>query len=120
MSLFRREICCKSKESKLQGEVASIGADSSTSAGKTSRDFDHRKRQFHRCHGLARDPPAPIPVSWIFLWLSIHVSFTMTKGNVSTRLNPLRLNTINHLRVRRPNQHEQNACVTVMSTMLST
>ena len=42
------------------------------------------------------------------------------KGNVTTRLNPLRLNTINHLRVRRPNQHEQNACVTVMSSMLST
>lgn len=41
------------------------------------------------------------------------------KGNVTTRLNPLRLNTINHLRVRRPNQHEQNACVTVMSSMLS-
>ncbi|KAJ5183344.1 hypothetical protein N7492_000960 [Penicillium capsulatum] len=41
------------------------------------------------------------------------------KGNVSTRLNPLRLNTINHLRVRRPNQHEQNPCVTVMSTMLN-
>jgi hypothetical protein len=42
------------------------------------------------------------------------------KGNISTRLNPLRLNTINHLRVRRPNQNEQNPCVTVMSTMLST
>ncbi|OQD75258.1 hypothetical protein PENDEC_c008G01806 [Penicillium decumbens] len=42
------------------------------------------------------------------------------KGNVSTRLNPLRLNTINHLRVRRPNQHEQNPCVTIMSSMLST
>ena len=41
------------------------------------------------------------------------------KGNVSTRLNPLRLNTINHLRVRRPNQNEQNPCVTVMSTMLN-
>ena len=41
------------------------------------------------------------------------------KGNISTRLNPLRLNTINHLRVRRPNQNEQNPCVTVMSTMLS-
>ncbi|KAJ5157124.1 uncharacterized protein N7482_008224 [Penicillium canariense] len=42
------------------------------------------------------------------------------KGNITTRLNPLRLNTINHLRVRRPNQNEQNACVTVMSSMLST
>lgn len=42
------------------------------------------------------------------------------KGSVSTRLNPLRLNTINHLRVRRPNQHEQNPCVTIMSSMLST
>ncbi|OOQ88272.1 mitochondrial 37S ribosomal protein YmS-T [Penicillium brasilianum] len=41
------------------------------------------------------------------------------KGNVTTRLNPLRLNTINHLRVRRPNQNEQNACVTVMSSMLN-
>lgn len=31
----------------------------------------------------------------------------------------MRLNTINHLRVRRPNQNEQNPCVTVMSSMLS-
>ncbi|KAL2868864.1 mitochondrial 37S ribosomal protein mS37 [Aspergillus lucknowensis] len=37
----------------------------------------------------------------------------------STRLNPLRLNTIPHLRVRRPNQNEQNACATIMSSMLS-
>lgn len=50
----------------------------------------------------------------------LFTSFIMvSKGNVTTRLNPLRLNTINHLRVRRPNQHEQNACVTVMSSMLS-
>lgn len=42
------------------------------------------------------------------------------KGSVSTRLNPLRLNTINHLRVRRPNQYDQNPCVTIMSSMLST
>lgn len=41
------------------------------------------------------------------------------KGAVSTRLNPIRLNTINHLRVRRPNQFEQNPCVTVMTSMLS-
>ncbi|CAG7923616.1 unnamed protein product [Penicillium olsonii] len=41
------------------------------------------------------------------------------KGSLSTRMNPLRLNTINHLRVRRPNQHEQNPCVTVMSSMLN-
>jgi hypothetical protein len=55
------------------------------------------------------------------LALCISTSFAMAgKGNVSTRLNPLRLNTINHLRVRRPNQHEQNPCVTVMSSMLST
>ncbi|KAJ5308827.1 hypothetical protein N7508_004206 [Penicillium antarcticum] len=32
------------------------------------------------------------------------------KGSLSTRLNPMRLNTINHLRVRRPNQNEQNPC----------
>lgn len=31
----------------------------------------------------------------------------------------MRLNTINHLRVRRPNQNEQNPCVVVMSSMLS-
>lgn len=41
------------------------------------------------------------------------------KGAISTRLNPIRLNTINHLRVRRPNQFEQNPCVTVMTSMLS-
>lgn len=44
----------------------------------------------------------------------------MPPKNVSTRLNPIRLQTINHLRVRRPNQQEQNPCVTVMSSMLST
>lgn len=41
------------------------------------------------------------------------------KGSMSTRLNPLRLNSINHLRIRRPNQNEANSCVTVMSSMLS-
>ncbi|KXG53605.1 Ribosomal protein MRP10, mitochondrial [Penicillium griseofulvum] len=41
------------------------------------------------------------------------------KGSLSTRLNPMRLNTINHLRVRRPNQNEQNPCVVVMSSMLN-
>ncbi|CAI7584628.1 unnamed protein product [Penicillium palitans] len=41
------------------------------------------------------------------------------KGSISTRLNPMRLNTINHLRVRRPNQNEQNPCVVVMSSMLN-
>ncbi|CAL5872787.1 uncharacterized protein PFLUO_LOCUS7056 [Penicillium psychrofluorescens] len=43
----------------------------------------------------------------------------MPPKNVSTRLNPIRLQTINHLRVRRPNQQEQNPCVTVMSSMLN-
>ncbi|OJJ86524.1 mitochondrial 37S ribosomal protein mS37 [Aspergillus glaucus CBS 516.65] len=43
----------------------------------------------------------------------------MPAKGASTRLNPVRLQTIPHLRVRRPNQHEQNPCVTVMSTMLS-
>lgn len=43
----------------------------------------------------------------------------MPAKGVSTRLNPVRLQTIPHLRVRRPNQHEQNPCVTVMSSMLS-
>lgn len=61
-------------------------------------------------------PPLPCPFT-PGLFLS---SAMPPKGNVSTRLNPLRLNTINHLRVRRPNKHEQNPCVTVMSTMLST
>ncbi|KAJ5328308.1 hypothetical protein N7541_001556 [Penicillium brevicompactum] len=41
------------------------------------------------------------------------------KGSMSTRLNPLRLNSINHLRIRRPNQNEANSCVTVMSSMLN-
>ncbi|EAW08311.1 mitochondrial 37S ribosomal protein mS37 [Aspergillus clavatus NRRL 1] len=43
----------------------------------------------------------------------------MPPKGVSTRLNAVRLQTIPHLRVRRPNQHEQNSCVTVMSSMLS-
>jgi hypothetical protein len=43
----------------------------------------------------------------------------MPPKGVTTRLNPVRLQTIPHLRVRRPNQHEQNPCVTVMSSMLS-
>ncbi|KAJ5246026.1 hypothetical protein N7468_001009 [Penicillium chermesinum] len=43
----------------------------------------------------------------------------MPPKNVSTRLNPIRLNTINHLRVRRPNENEQNNCVTIMSAMLN-
>lgn len=43
----------------------------------------------------------------------------MPAKGVSTRLNPVRLQTIPHLRIRRPNQHEQNPCVTVMSSMLS-
>lgn len=43
----------------------------------------------------------------------------MPPKGVSTRLNPVRLQTIPHLRVRRPNQHEQNPCVTIMSSMLS-
>ncbi|OJJ47758.1 hypothetical protein ASPZODRAFT_29592, partial [Penicilliopsis zonata CBS 506.65] len=36
-----------------------------------------------------------------------------------TRLNGVRLQTIPHLRVRRPNQHEQNPCVNAMSTVLN-
>lgn len=38
---------------------------------------------------------------------------------VSTRLNPVRLQSIPHLRVRRPNTNEPNTCVAVMSSMLS-
>ncbi|KAL3470580.1 hypothetical protein BJX99DRAFT_264121 [Aspergillus californicus] len=41
------------------------------------------------------------------------------KAPPSTRINPVRLNTINHLRVRRPNQTERSACTAVMSSMLS-
>ncbi|RAL17244.1 mitochondrial 37S ribosomal protein mS37 [Aspergillus homomorphus CBS 101889] len=37
----------------------------------------------------------------------------------STRLTPVRLQTINHLRVRRPNKHQGNPCVAIMSSMLS-
>ena len=38
----------------------------------------------------------------------------------STQLNPVRLQTIPHLRVRRPNQgNEKNPCVVVMSSVLS-
>lgn len=44
----------------------------------------------------------------------------MPPKGAPTRLNPVRLQTIQHLRVRRPNQHEQNSCITVMSSVLST
>lgn len=44
----------------------------------------------------------------------------MPAKGAPTRLNPVRLQTIQHLRVRRPNQHQQNPCVTVMSSVLST
>ncbi|KAI9931757.1 hypothetical protein ASPWEDRAFT_169403 [Aspergillus wentii DTO 134E9] len=43
----------------------------------------------------------------------------MPAKGAATRLNPVRLQTIPHLRVRRPNQHEQNPCTAVMSSMLS-
>ncbi|KAL1970640.1 hypothetical protein VTN77DRAFT_4284 [Rasamsonia byssochlamydoides] len=43
----------------------------------------------------------------------------MPAKGASTRLNPVRLNTIPHLRVRRPNQQQQNPCTTVMSSMLN-
>jgi len=44
---------------------------------------------------------------------------TMPAKGAPTRLNPVRLQTIQHLRVRRPNQHQQNPCVTVMSSVLN-
>ena len=47
-------------------------------------------------------------------------NFTMPAKGASTRLNPVRLQTIQHLRVRRPNQQQQNSCATIMSSMLST
>lgn len=37
----------------------------------------------------------------------------------TTRLNPIRLQTIDHLRVRRPNRTDKNPCETIMSSMLS-
>jgi hypothetical protein len=43
----------------------------------------------------------------------------MPAKGAPTRLNPVRLQTIPHLRVRRPNQHQQNPCVTAMSSVLS-
>jgi hypothetical protein len=42
------------------------------------------------------------------------------KGTASTRLNPVRLQTVPNLRVRRPNKQEKNPCEVVMSSMLST
>lgn len=38
----------------------------------------------------------------------------------STRLNPVRLQTVPHLRIRRPNEQTRNPCVVIMSSMLST
>ncbi|KAE8352950.1 hypothetical protein BDV28DRAFT_118437 [Aspergillus coremiiformis] len=43
----------------------------------------------------------------------------MPPKGATTRLNPVRLQTIPHLRIRRPNRNEQNPCVAVMATMLS-
>ncbi|KAA8648532.1 hypothetical protein EYZ11_008817 [Aspergillus tanneri] len=43
----------------------------------------------------------------------------MPPKGATTRLNPVRLQTIPHLRIRHPNKHEQNTCVAVMSSMLS-
>ncbi|PYH93903.1 37S ribosomal protein Mrp10, mitochondrial [Aspergillus ellipticus CBS 707.79] len=37
----------------------------------------------------------------------------------TTRLNPIRLQSINQLRVKHPNKHESSPCVAVMSSMLS-
>ncbi|KAL4886762.1 37S ribosomal protein Mrp10, mitochondrial [Aspergillus karnatakaensis] len=39
--------------------------------------------------------------------------------NVSTAVKPIRLNTINYLRVKAPNTSQQNSCAVVMSSMLS-
>lgn len=44
----------------------------------------------------------------------------MPPKNVSTRLNPVRLNSITHLRVRAPVSNELSPCAAVMSAMLST
>jgi hypothetical protein len=46
--------------------------------------------------------------------------FKMPAKGAPTRLNPIRLQTIKHLRVRRPNQQQPNSCATVMSSVLST
>ncbi|BDD59455.1 hypothetical protein MAP00_004662 [Monascus purpureus] len=43
----------------------------------------------------------------------------MPAKGAPTRLNPIRLQTIPHLRVRRPNVQERNPCVVVMSSVLS-
>ncbi|KAL1982606.1 hypothetical protein VTN96DRAFT_1041 [Rasamsonia emersonii] len=43
----------------------------------------------------------------------------MVKKGAPTRLKPVRLQTIEHLRVRRPNLNQQNPCTTVMSSLLN-
>ncbi|KAI9043346.1 mitochondrial 37S ribosomal mS37 domain-containing protein [Aspergillus affinis] len=43
----------------------------------------------------------------------------MPPKGASTKLNPVRLQTIPHLRIRHPNKNEGNPCMTVMSSMLS-
>ncbi|KAL4778954.1 hypothetical protein BJX76DRAFT_107951 [Aspergillus varians] len=43
----------------------------------------------------------------------------MPPKNLSTRLNPVRLNSITHLRVRAPNTNELSPCAAVMTAMLS-
>ncbi|RMJ28869.1 hypothetical protein PHISP_00208 [Aspergillus sp. HF37] len=41
------------------------------------------------------------------------------KGSASTRLSPVRLQTVSHIKVRRPNRQEKNPCEVIMSSMLN-
>ncbi|KAL4806855.1 hypothetical protein BDV18DRAFT_138329 [Aspergillus unguis] len=43
----------------------------------------------------------------------------MPPRNVSTKLNPVRLNSINHLRVRAPSTSQLSPCTAIMSAMLT-
>ncbi|PKY04351.1 37S ribosomal protein Mrp10, mitochondrial [Aspergillus campestris IBT 28561] len=43
----------------------------------------------------------------------------MPPKGATTTLRPIRLQTINHLRVRRPNRQDLNPCQAIMSSMLS-
>ncbi|RJE18866.1 hypothetical protein PHISCL_08801 [Aspergillus sclerotialis] len=43
----------------------------------------------------------------------------MPPKGASTRLNPIRLQTVERLRIRRPNKTDKNPCETAMSAMLN-
>lgn len=94
-----------------------------------------RRATFGRFSFLVRFATLPalnVPFPFICVWfdstfLRLPGSYfppfylvNMPPKGASTKLNPVRLQTIPHLRIRHPNKNEGNPCVAVMSSMLST